>query len=178
MSKSAPELVLLAAVARNRVIGHRNDLPWHLPEDLRRFKAMTVGQTVAMGRKTFDAITARLGRALPERTSVVLTRDRGWKPLADMGDVRVIHHIDALMAMPCDIIFVIGGADIYRQTMPFAHRLEITEIDTEPQGDALFPEIDPARWQRVPGEALQSVSSGLGFRFSHYERRRPSEEGR
>ena len=165
------EVVLLAAVARNGVIGCNNALPWHLPEDLRRFKSMTTGHCVLMGRKTFDSIVSRLGHALPNRTSLVLTRDPSWRPPVGGGEVRVLHRLDDIAIPPNQPVFVIGGEDIYRQTLPLAHRLEITEVELQPDGDAFFPQIDAAQWRYVPGEVLRSEASGLDYRFSRYERR-------
>ncbi len=177
MPRMSHEFVLLAAVARNGVIGCNNALPWHLPEDLRRFKSMTTGHCVLMGRKTFDSIVARLGHALPNRTSLVLTRDLSWRPPAGGGEVRVLHRIDDIAIAPGQPVFVIGGEEVYRQTLPLAHRLEITEIDLLPEGDAFFPQIDAAHWQYVPGEMLYSDTGGLRYRFSRYERRSQTPGG-
>lgn len=164
-------LVLVAAVGQQGVIGINNELPWHLPEDLKRFKALTTGHTVAMGRKTYDSIVARLGKPLPNRQSVVLTRDRTWSPAAEhAGSVRVVHTIDDLLALSDDPIYVIGGAEIYGLTLPMAAELDITEVDVLVQGDAFFPEIDNRQWSRQAGPALISESSGINYRFVRYSR--------
>jgi dihydrofolate reductase len=164
-------LVLVAAVGKGRVIGVNNELPWHLPEDLKRFKALTTGHTVAMGRKTYDSIVARLGKPLPNRQSVVLTRDASWAPAADhASSVRVAHSVDALLALQDEPIYVIGGAEIYQLTLSMASELDITEVDLDVKGDAFFPEIDPARWIRHSGENLTSESSAINYRFVRYQR--------
>jgi dihydrofolate reductase len=164
-------VVLLAAVAKNGVIGVRNELPWHLPEDLKRFKELTTGHTVVMGRKTFDSIMARLGKPLPNRKSVVITRDAAWAPPSPAHDVTVIHDIAAIRNLPGDVLWVIGGAEIYQLTMPMADELDITEVDLAPQGDAFFPAIDAAQWTMASGPGWHSEASGLGYRFIRYQRR-------
>lgn len=169
------QLILLAAIARRRVIGVNNTLPWHLPEDLKHFKALTTGHVVVMGRKTFESIVDRLGRPLPDRQSVVITRNRAWVPAwpkPSAGDrVSVVHGIDGLRSLGEEPIFVIGGAEIYEATLPVADRLEITEVDADVQGDAFFPEISPDVWHREAGPQLHSESSGLHYRFVHYRRK-------
>lgn len=168
------QLILVAAVAHRRVIGADNGLPWHLPEDLKHFKALTSGHVVVMGRKTFDSIIDRLGRPLPGRHSVVITRNRHWVPAwpkASADDqVSVVHDLDGIKALSEAPVFVIGGAEIYGLTLPIADRLEITEVDTDVAGDAFFPEISPAVWHREAEPQLHSESSGLRYRFVHYRR--------
>lgn len=161
-------VVLLAAVAKNGVIGLRNELPWHLPEDLKRFKAITTGHTVVMGRKTFDSIFARLGKPLPNRTSVVITRDLNWRAPAGASHVRALHSVDGMKALADTVVYVIGGAEIYQAAMPMADELDITEVDLACEGDAFFPAIDPSRWRPQTGPWLRSEASGLGYRFSRY----------
>lgn len=163
-------IVLLAAVAKNGVIGIRNELPWHLPEDLKRFKEITTGHTVVMGRKTFDSIFARLGKSLPNRKSLVITRDAQWAPPAGASDVSKLHSVRDIASLSDSVVYVIGGAEIYSLTMPFADELDITEVDVAPQGDAFFPAIDPARWAVETGTQWHSEASGLGYRFNRYRR--------
>lgn len=164
-------LILVAAVGNGRVIGINNELPWHLPEDLKRFKALTTGHTVAMGRKTYDSIIARLGKPLPNRQSVVLTRDQSWQPAPDHADaVRVVHTVDALLGLGDDPVYVIGGAEIYGLTLPIAAELDITEVDVDVRGDAFFPEIDAGQWSRQAGPDLTSESSAINYRFVRYLR--------
>ncbi|MBK7722967.1 MAG: dihydrofolate reductase [Austwickia sp.] len=139
-------VTVVAAYARNRVIGAGGRMPWHVPEDLRHFKALTMGHPVVMGRRTFEAI----GRPLPGRSTVVLTHDRH----AAVDGVLVCHSLaealDAAAGLPGgDDVMVIGGAQVYRQALPVADRLELSEIPGSPEGDAHFPEIDPAAWKLV-----------------------------
>jgi dihydrofolate reductase len=142
-------VVLLAAVADNGVIGRDNALPWRLSTDLKRFKALTLGRPVVMGRKTFLSI----GKPLPGRTNIVVTRDPGFR--AD-GAV-VVHSVEAaLEAARADAsrrgageVMVIGGTEIFEQTMALADRLEITHVHAQPEGDVYFPTIDLKRWREV-----------------------------
>ncbi len=154
------EVVGIAAVARNGVIGSDNDIPWRIREDWARFKALTMGQVLVMGRKTYDSI----GRPLPGRTTFVITRDRMWR-----GDgVRAVPTLDEAFARAAETapetIFVAGGGEMYRAAWDRLTRLEITEVDADVDGDVTFPAIDRADWtevERVPGE---------GFAFVTYRR--------
>ncbi|MGD8148510.1 dihydrofolate reductase [Ornithinimicrobium sp. Y1694] len=142
-------LTLIAAVGRNGVIGDGEQMPWHLPEDLRFFKSTTMGGTLVMGRGTWDSI----GRALPGRRTIVVTRDRYWSA----PGAEVAHSLrEALMIAGDGEVFIAGGGQIYAQTIEHAHRLIITEVDLEPEGATRFPDIDPALWQeidRIAGDA-------------------------
>lgn len=131
--KVHPEIVLIAAVARNGVIGRDNGLPWTLKADMRRFKSLTTGHPIVMGRKTWDS----LGRPLPNRRNLVVTRSTGYQA----PGAEVFPAIDAALAAAGDAprLFVIGGADIYRQTLAKADLLLLTEIGAEVEGDAYFP---------------------------------------
>jgi dihydrofolate reductase len=152
---------LIAAVAENRVIGAGNRLPWRLSADLKRFKALTMGHTLIMGRKTFDSI----GRPLPGRTTIVVTRDRGWT----REGVVAAHSLDEALSRASGEIFVAGGGEIYAQAMARADRLYLTQVKARFDGDAFFPPIDPAIWhavERDPGE-----EGGLPFEFVTYQRR-------
>ena len=126
-------LTIIAAVARNGVIGHSGGMPWHLPGELAQFKATTLGHTLVMGRATFDSI----GRALPGRRTIVITRNPTWHH----AGVETAHSFaDALaLAGPGDEVFAAGGAQIYELALPFAQRLVVTEVDAEPEGDTWFP---------------------------------------
>lgn len=132
---------LIAAVARNGIIGSNNSLPWRLRDDLRRFKTITSGHTVLMGRKTFESI----GRPLPNRTNLVLTRRTD-----EIDGVELIHSLDALQEH--DDVFVIGGAEVYAQTINDADMLYITEVAADVAGDARFPGIEPSLWREVSRE--------------------------
>jgi dihydrofolate reductase len=150
-------VTLLAAVARNGVIGREGDLAVRVPADLRRFKALTMGHTLVMGRKTWDSI----GRALPGRRTIVITRQDGWS--AEGADVSSTVDEALTMAGPAEV-FVVGGGQIYAETLHRADALELTEIDAAPPGDTYFPDIDPAIWVEVAREV------GEGFDFVRYER--------
>lgn len=134
---------IIVAMATNRVIGHENRLPWHLPADLQHFKQITMGKPILMGRKTWESI----GRPLPGRTNIVITRDESYS--AD-GCV-VVHSLDAALeaARDSDEIMVIGGAEFYRQVLPRASTLYLTLVEGEFEGDAFFPEIDGNEWREV-----------------------------
>lgn len=134
-----PRVVLVVAVADNGVIGNKGDLPWSLPEDLRHFREVTTGHTVIMGRNTF----ASIGRPLPNRKNVVLTRDRDWA--AD--GVTVAHDLDtALEEVTQGDAMVIGGAQIYAQALPLADLQIITEVHQSPAGDTRYPDFDRDEW--------------------------------
>lgn len=166
------ELVLVAAKAKNRVIGDDNRLIWRLKSDLKHFRALTMGHPVIMGRKTFQSI----GKPLPGRSIIVLTRDAGL----DIPDVSVATGPDEALQrarieaerLGVKTIFVAGGGEIYRLFIDRADRLEITEVELEPAGDATFPEIDPVRW-RLSKEAsfTKSGDDEADFSFRTYLRR-------
>ena len=139
-------LILIAALDEGGLIGRDGQLPWHLPEDLKRFRRLTVGHTILMGRRTYES----LGRPLPERDNWVLTRDTGFSA----PGCRVFHALsDALDATTADgRLMVIGGADLYRQTLPRAERLELTLVHAHLSGDTRFPDFEPGVWHEVARE--------------------------
>jgi dihydrofolate reductase len=154
------EIVAIAAVARNGVIGAENDIPWRIPEDWRRFQRLTVGHVLIMGRKTW----ASIGRALPGRITLVVTRDRRWR-----GEgVRAVPVLDEAFAqaqlLRPSTIFVAGGGEIYRAAWDRLTGLEITEVEQEPPGDVTFPDISPADWAETSREPHS------GFSFVSYRR--------
>ena len=164
-------VAMIAAMDRRRVIGVDNQLPWYLPEDLKFFKRMTQAKPLVMGRKTFQSI----GRPLPGRLNIVVTRDTEF---AHDG-VRVCHDLPSALVLAdqqaiidgVEEIMVMGGAEIYDQALPHASRLYLTEVDIEVEGDARFPEIDPAEWeevQRVPGTPAEGQPA---YDFVEYRRR-------
>ena len=136
----APLISLIVAMAQNGVIGRDNSLPWRLPEDLKRFRSFTLGKPILMGRKTFESI----GRPLPERTNLVLTRDRGWFA----HGVVVVHSlVEALVQAGASAELVaIGGAEIYRLLLPLARRMYLTHVHADVPGDITFPEFDSTQW--------------------------------
>ena len=170
------EIVIIVAVAQNRVIGRDNQLIWNIPEDMAHFKALTQGHTVVMGRKTWESLPPRF-RPLPGRRNIVISRQADYPaPGAELAN-----SLEAGLALAADdeIVFIIGGEQIYRQAMALADRLEITEVDLAPEGDAWFPEIiattettaDPAvDWLEVAKKTPPSAS-GTGFSFVTYRRR-------
>lgn len=159
---------LIAAQARHNVIGHRNDLPWYLPADLRHFRDLTRGHTVLMGRKTFDSIVARLGKPLPDRDSIVVTRDRDFR----YDGVQVIHSLDDIPKLTSEL-FIIGGAEIYRQMIDQADRLYITDIHADISGDTYFPAIDANKWREISRDKHQSdVKNPYDYDFVVYDRLR------
>lgn len=161
-SPAEPTITLVAAVARNGTIGADGGMPWHLPADLRHFKALTMGHPMIMGRRTFESI----GRALPGRRTIVVTRDSEWSA----PGVELAHSVPEAIALAGQQVMVVGGGDIYRQTIDVADRLEITHIDADADGDTRFPTIDPARWQ------VTDTVAADGYSFVSYGRRAPIQD--
>lgn len=156
-------IALVAAVAKNGVIGSKNQLPWHLPEDLKRFKELTVGKTVLMGRKTFEAILRRNGKPLPNRKNVVVTRQVGYTV---PHGVLVYHSVnDALDSLKNEDIYVIGGGEIYTQTIGKADILYITRVERDAVGDAHFPPFSSNEW------TLTKEEPHGNFTFTTYTRK-------
>jgi dihydrofolate reductase len=148
---NTPILSAIVAMAENRVIGNGNKMPWHLPADLKHFKAVTNGHPVLMGRKTFESI----GKPLPNRTNMIITRDRQYSA----QDCLVINDIAAALSMAQELdqneVFVIGGAEIYKQLLPKVQRLYLTKIHHKFTGDAYFPELSFDDWHEVSHEDHQ-----------------------
>lgn len=164
-----PRINLIAAIAANGAIGLDNQLPWHLPEDLKRFKALTLGHPVIMGRKTFDSIVARLGKPLPGRRNLVISREQQ----AGVPGAEYFASLRDALAACADAaeVFIIGGEQIYAIAMPLANRLHLTEVKTDVEGDAFFPAIDHRQFietGRVPGRS----DGATQYDFVTYERRR------
>lgn len=161
-----PPIVVVAAVARNRVIGSAGDLPWRLPADMRRFKAITLGKPMIMGRKTFESI----GRPLPGRRTIVVTRDPAWS--AD--GVEVAPSLQAALALAAvggpEEIVIAGGGEIYAQSLAFADRLRLTWVEAEPDGDARFPQLDVASWRETARESHPAADGRPAFTFVDYVR--------
>lgn len=157
-------LSVIAAVASNRTIGLDNTLPWHLPEDLKHFRQLTMGHHIIMGRKTFES----LGRLLPGRTTVIVSRQPGY---AAEGAIAATSLREAVAACGDDEeIFVIGGAELYREALTLADRLYLTEVHAEFKGDAFFPEYDREAWREDSREPHLSAD-GLAFSFVTYRRK-------
>lgn len=164
-------IALIVAAADNNVIGRNNALPWDLPADLAHFKRLTMGKPILMGRKTFESI----GRPLPGRTNIVISRDTAY---ASEG-VMVVHSLDEALARAEDIalieganeLMVIGGAEIYRLALPMASRLYITRVHAQVDGDAWLPEIDWADWQESSSDTYPADGSRPAHTFFAYTRR-------
>jgi dihydrofolate reductase len=155
------KLAIIAAVARNRVIGRDNELPWRLPEDLKRFRALTTGHHIVMGRKTYES----LGRLLPGRTTVIVTRNPDYR----VAGALVAHSLEQAMSLCAkdETAFLIGGEELYKSGLPLADLMFITEIDAEFAGDTYFPPYDVARWREVARESGVSAD-GLRYSFVNY----------
>jgi dihydrofolate reductase len=158
-----PNINVIAAMARNRVIGVNNALPWRLPADLQHFKMLTMGHHIVMGRKTYESI----GKPLPGRTTVIVSRDADYR----VEGCICATSIDAAMAA-CNAdteIFFVGGAELYGQILPRAHRLYLTEIQAEFVGDAYFPAFEAKQWQEIARQ-VHVTPDGLGYHFVTYEK--------
>lgn len=154
-------VTILAAVARNGVIGVDGGLPWHLPDELRLFKETTLGHVLVMGRRTYESI----GRPLPGRTTVVVTRQPGWR--AGAPGVLVAPSVESALVEAGridDQVFVVGGAEVFAAALPYSDRLAVTHVDAEPDGDSLFPELDWAEWSETGRE------TGNGWTHVRYAR--------
>jgi dihydrofolate reductase len=166
------ETVMIVAVADNGVIGASGSIPWRLKSDMQRFRAMTLGRPVVMGRKTFLS----LKRPLPHRTNIVVTRDRDFRAAGavvttSIESARTIARADALRRSAAEIA-VIGGAEIYAQWMPFADRLEITEVHARPDGETRLPAIDAAQWEEVARDSHPAGGENSApFSYVTYRRR-------
>jgi dihydrofolate reductase len=134
---------LVVAMARNHVIGRDNALPWRLPEDMKRFKAVTWGKPILMGRRTFESI----GKPLPGRTNVVLTRDPHWQAEGTIA-VRSVEEALSRVSQAPELV-AIGGAEIYRLLLPLAGRIYLTRVEADIAGDTVFPQLDSAQWKAV-----------------------------
>ena len=160
------QIVLVAALSENHAIGKDNQLLWHLPEDLKRFRAMTLGHTVVMGRKTFESI----GKPLPKRKNVVLSRNTNWLH----PEVLVYNDLEkAIAACAEETLMILGGAEIYSQSIPLADRLELTHVHSHFEGDAFFPAIDNNIWEAEHGERKTDAASGISYTFSKWLKKQP-----
>ena len=162
-------LSIIVAIANNNVIGKDNKLIWHLPEDLKRFKRITSGKTIIMGRKTFDS----LGRILPNRKHVILTNDKNFK--IDNENVKIINRVDELEGYINDKEehFVIGGATIYNLLLPYCNKLYITKINYDFEGDTYFPLINEENWEiTLEEQGIRDKNNVYDFCYLTYTRKR------
>lgn len=158
MSPGTPRktITLVAAYARNRVIGNGPDIPWHSSEDFAHFKRTTIGHTLIMGRVTYDTI----GRPLPGRRTIVITRDRQWSA----EGVEVVHSFEAALELAGDAeVYVAGGAQVYALAMPYATRQVLTEMHLDVEGDAFYPEFDLSEWREVQRESHPELTPSLDW---------------
>ena len=156
-------ITIIVAKSNNGIIGKDGDLPWRLPEDLKRFKRLTTGNIVVMGRKTYDSI----GRPLPNRKNIVISRNMSLK----IEGVDVEHDlVDVLKRNQEENVYVIGGGQIYVDALPFSEKLEVTEVDVELVGDTSFPEIDSSQWKEIFREKRVDPESNLTYSFVSLER--------
>ncbi|GAC1334270.1 MAG: dihydrofolate reductase [Beijerinckiaceae bacterium] len=169
------KLAFVVAVAKNGVIGRNGGLPWRLPSDLKHFRALTLGKPIVMGRRTWDSI----GRPLPGRETIVVTRDPDFR----VDGAHVAHTIETALALAADYaarlqtdeIMIVGGADLFAALLDRADIIHLTEVDLEPQGDVLFPPLDPARWSEIACEVPpRAPNDEADIRFLTYIRRKPS----
>lgn len=164
-------LALIAATAHGSVIGVENRMPWHIPEDMKFFRDTTRAKPVIMGRRTWESLPANV-RPLPGRTNIVLSRNPSYEATGATVAANFDEALEKAINTGAEIAFVIGGAELYRQALPRADKLLLTEIEGEFKGDAFFPEFDKNDWletKRAPG---YSLSANLHFAFVTYERRR------
>jgi dihydrofolate reductase len=158
---------LLYAMDKNRLIGSNNQLPWHLPQDLAYFKRITMDHKIVMGRKTFDSI----GRPLPGRENIIITRDQQFS----CDGCKVLHSIDEFLEMARKVdeeIFVIGGAEIFKELLPYSDRLYVTHIHHEFEGDTFFPETNDTEWEIISNEpGIKNEKNPYDFDFVVYERK-------
>jgi dihydrofolate reductase len=163
---SVPELVLVVAMDRGGLIGNHGGLPWHLPADLRRFKAMTMGHALVMGRKTFDSI----GRCLPGRTTIIVTRQANYRP----SGARIAHSWEQAvqLSVPHERVCVVGGAEVYALALPHVNRLWVTHVEAHCAGDVYFPEsLDWTDWCAVREEECPAdEKNSHATRFVEYVR--------
>lgn len=163
-----PRVSMVVAIGRNRVIGKGNLLLWHIPEDLKRFKQLTVGHPVIMGRKTFDSIVGMIGKPLPGRPNIVITRDSQWAHEGAVSAQSVEEALAKAAALDSTEVFVIGGAQIYEAALPHTDRLYLTLIEDEKEGDAYFPDYETIFTKKLSEEVREL--GGLIYRWVDLER--------
>jgi dihydrofolate reductase len=159
-------LSIIAAMAKNRVIGVHNSIPWHLPSELKLFKSITMGHHIVMGRNTWESMR----RLLPGRTTVIVTRQRDYK----VAGATVVHSIEEAIAACAgdDEIFVIGGAQLYNTALPVADRIYLTTVDAEIEGDTFMPDIDLSEWQVHSSQAFSADDRNpYAFELTVYDRK-------
>lgn len=163
---------IYVAMSKNRVIGKNNELPWRISADLKRLSQTTRGHKIIMGRKTYESILKRLGKPLPERQTIVITRQKDYEVPKDCIVTDSIGKAIA-MVLPSEEAFVFGGAEIYNLALPYADKLYLTKVEAEIEGDTYFPEINPAEWELTSSEPHhKDEKNEFDYNFEIYERRR------
>jgi len=160
-------IFIIAAFGINNELGKDNDLLWHISEDLKQFKRITSGHTVIMGRKTFNSIK---NKPLPKRRNIVITSDTS----SDFPGVEIVHSVEEAMEhiKPEEIVFILGGATIYRQFLPFTHKMYLTRVYKAYEADTFFPEINWSEWNEVEKrEVKNDENAGVDYTFFTYERK-------
>ncbi|MGZ8144105.1 MAG: dihydrofolate reductase [Methylosarcina sp.] len=161
------KITLIVAMTSDRVIGLKNKMPWHLPADLKRFRKITMGSPILMGRKTFESI----GKPLPGRTNIIISRNPEYRQAGCL----VFNDLEKAIKAGCQLaeeIFVIGGSDLYEATLPMARTLYLTEIKKDFPGDTFFPEIDPDEWTEQEREDIRNdPTAGFDYSFLKWVRR-------
>ena len=174
IKSTTPNLSIIVAVAQNWAIGKDNDLLWHISDDLKRFKALTGGHTVIMGRRTFDSLPKK---PLPKRRNIVLTHDTAFRyevPPTASGTLEVAHSVPALLKMVEgeEETFLIGGATLYRDLLPFVQRMYVTWVYRDFDADVFFPKIDPSAFRQISlTDRMTDPESGLEYAYAEYVRR-------
>lgn len=159
------QIAIISAVGQNRVIGIHNQLPWRLPEDLKYFKALTMGSPMIMGRKTFESLPG----LLPGRPHWVITRNSDWQAAGATSFASIEAAIDAAKLAEHERVFIIGGGEIYQQSLALADTLYLTEVALSPEGDAYFPEFDRSIWRQLSFEQHISADD-IEYTFIRYEK--------
>lgn len=163
--RNEPRVSIIVAMAKNRVIGAANGIPWHLPNELKLFKSVTMGHPIVMGRRTYESIN----RLLPGRTTVIVTRQPGYQ----VPGAIIAHSLeDAIAACPADDeIFVIGGGELYKSALPMADRIYLTTVDAAPDGDTFMPEFDLGEWRETSSQSYPADNEHrYAYRFAVYDR--------
>ncbi len=164
--KPEPRVSIIVAMARNRVIGRDGQLPWHIPEDLKRFKQLTMGHHIVMGRKTWES----LGRLLPGRRHVIVSRQPDYR----VPGAQIVRSLDTAIAACAgdEEIFIIGGGEIYRQALTLTDRIYLTQVALDAEGDTAFPELQPQNWKEAAREHKVDPASGIEYVFLTLQRNR------
>lgn len=163
-----PVVSAIAAIGKGRVLGKENKLLWHIPEDLKRFRDITRGHPVIMGRKTFESILGYTGKPLPERTNIVVTRDVAWQHEGVVAVQSIEAAVERAKGADAKEVFIIGGAQIYEAALPYTDRLYLTLIDAEAEGDSFFPAYETEFTKKTLEEKRES--NGLNYTWVDLER--------